>query len=247
MGIQIALQLYTLRKEAEKDYAGMVRKVAEIGYQGVETDKYPGTTSEAAGKLFKELGLTVTSAHAGLPLGDKKNEILDGLEAIGCRHLVKATMIHPDEAGSLDKIRAVCEEMNTANNILKSRGIRLGAHNHILEFTRIGNRFIYQVMQEFLDPDITFELDTYWIKTAGVDPVKIVKEMGARSPLLHIKDGPAAKGVPQVAVGRGVMDFPAIFAASGKNLEWAIVELDECATNMLEAVDASFCYLKGTC
>ena len=247
MGIPIALQLYTLRKEAEKNYAGMVRKVAEIGYQGIETDKFPGTTPEAAGKLFKELGLVVTSAHTDLPLGDKKNEILEALEATNCKHLIKASMIPSVNAGSLDKVKAGCERMNEANAILKSRGIRLGVHNHRWEFGKIGSRYVYQVMKEALDPDITFELDTYWIKAAGVDPVAIVKEMGPRSPLLHIKDGPAVEGAPMVAVGKGVMDFPAIFAASGKNLEWAIVELDECATDILEAVDASFCYLKGTC
>ncbi len=247
MGIPIALQLYTLRKDAEKNYAGMVRKVAEIGYQGVETAGFPGTTPAAASKLFKELGLVVTSAHIGLPLGDKRNEILETLAAINCKHLVNPAMIRPDDAGSLEKVKAACEKMNEANTILKPLGIRLGVHNHWWEFGKIGSRYVYQVMKEALDPDITFELDTYWIKTAGVDPVAIVKEMGPRAPLLHIKDGPAAKGVPQVAVGRGVMDFPAIFAASGKNLEWAIVELDECATDMLEAVDASFCYLKGTC
>ena len=102
-------------------------------------------------------------------------------------------------------------------------------------------------MAELLEPDILFELDTYWIKTAGVDPAKIVKEMGKRSPVLHIKDGPAMKGVPMTAVGKGVMDFPAIFAAAKGNLEWSIVELDACATDMFEAVEASFCYLKGTC
>lgn len=247
MSVPIALQLYSVREAAAKDYAAAVRKVAEIGYQGVELAGFPGTNPEAAGKLFKELGLTVCSAHSGLPLGDKKNEVLDALEATGCKFLVNAAMIRPEDAGSLDKIKAGCEKMNEALAILKPRGIRLGVHNHWWEFGKVGDRFVYHVMKESFDPEITFELDTYWIKAAGVDPAAVVKELGARAPLLHIKDGPAVKGQPMVAVGQGVMDFQAIFAASGANLEWAIVELDECATDMFKAVDASFCYLKGTC
>ena len=245
MTVQIALQLYSVREAANKDFEGAVRKVAAIGYDGVETAGYPGTTAVAAGKLFKELGLIACSAHTSLPLGDKKNQILDEMEAIDSKLLV--TGIGPADAAELDKIKAACARMNEANQILKAKGIRQGVHNHWWEYEKLGNRYVYQIMAELLEPDILFELDTYWIKTAGVDPAKIVKEMGKRSPVLHIKDGPAMKGVPMTAVGKGVMDFPAIFAAAKGNLEWSIVELDACATDMFEAVEASFCYLKGTC
>jgi sugar phosphate isomerase/epimerase len=36
MSIPIALQLYTLREETQKDFTGTLEKVAEIGYEGVE-------------------------------------------------------------------------------------------------------------------------------------------------------------------------------------------------------------------
>jgi uncharacterized membrane protein len=58
---------------------------------------------------------------------------------------------------------------------------------------------------------------------------------------LHIKDGPAVKDAPMVAVGDGTLDFVAIAQSSAA--EWWIVELDECATDMLEAVQKSYTYL----
>ena len=37
-------------------------------------------------------------------------------------------------------------------------------------------------------------------------------------------------------IGSGVLDFPAIIQAGGSHTEWWIVELDRCATDMVEAV-----------
>ena len=70
-----------------------------------------------------------------------------------------------------------------------------------------------------------------------------MKELGSRAPLLHIKDGPAVRDEPHVAVGDGVLDFHAIVRAAGDVAEWLIVELDHCATDMLEAVAKSCHYL----
>ena len=67
MPAPIALQLYTVREAIQGDYEGVVRRVAEMGYLGVEPAGFPGTTPEDAGKLFRELGLAVPSAHAPLP------------------------------------------------------------------------------------------------------------------------------------------------------------------------------------
>jgi len=63
--------------------------------------------------------------------------------------------------------------------------------------------------------------------------------------LLHVKDGPCLKDEPQLAIGDGVLDVPAIVQADGDATEWMIVELDHCATDMLEAVEKSYRYLVG--
>lgn len=47
-----------------------------------------------------------------------------------------------------------------------------------------------------------------------------------------------------VALGDGRQDIAAILAAADPNvLEWAIVELDACATDMLTAIQDSYTYL----
>lgn len=242
MSAAIAIQLYTVRQALAQDFAGIIQQIADIGYQGVETAGFPGTTPAAASQLFRQLGLAVTSAHTPLPLGDQKNEVLDTAAALGCQKIICA-YLSPDQYKTLDQIKRNCDLLNEANAVAVAHGLSFGVHNHWWEFELVEGRYPYQVWLDHLDPAIFFEIDTYWVKTAGLDPVALVKELGPRAPLLHIKDGPAVKNEPMVAVGDGIMDFPSLIQSARDNTEWLIVELDQCATDMLEAVGKSYRYL----
>jgi sugar phosphate isomerase/epimerase len=244
MTAPIALQLYTLREAAaEQGFETVVRQVAEIGYVGVEPAGFPGTTPEAAGKLFRELGLAVPSAHVDLPVGDSKQQVLDTMAAIGSTCIVSGK--GPDDFRTPDAIKATCDLFNEANANAKAAGMQFGIHNHWWEYLKVGDRYAYEIMLDLLDPEITLEIDTYWVQVAGPNPAEIVAQMGARSPLLHIKDGPATKGEPMLPIGSGVLDWPSIVGAGGSHTEWLIVELDRCAIDMVEAVQSSYDYLVG--
>jgi sugar phosphate isomerase/epimerase len=99
------------------------------------------------------------------------------------------------------------------------------------------------ILKEMVSQEIIFEIDTYWVQTGGYDAAKLVQEFGKQASLLHIKDGPCLRGEPMTAVGEGVMNFDEIVDASAGNADWMIVELDACATDMLEAVGKSYQYL----
>jgi sugar phosphate isomerase/epimerase len=239
---QIALQLYTVRELAEQDYEGVVRKVAAMGYQGVETAGFPGTNATAAAKLFKELGLKVAAAHVGLPLGERKNEIIEQMEALG-KPIMVCTQIGPNDVQTMDAVKDLTTRLNEAYEVANANGLRFAIHNHWWEFGQVDGRLVHDVMLEQLNTNILFEVDTYWVQVAGVDPAEIVRKLGARAPLLHIKDGSTLKEDPMVAVGEGVMNFPAIINASGSNAEWLVVELDRCATDILPVVQKSYNYV----
>ena len=95
MSVPIGVQLYSLRDSLATDFEGVIRKVAAQGYAGVETANaaFVSTTPKAAAQLFKELGLQVSSAHIALPLGDKKNEVLDTMHMFGSKNIVCAYVI----------------------------------------------------------------------------------------------------------------------------------------------------------
>ncbi|GAB4457274.1 MAG: sugar phosphate isomerase/epimerase [Anaerolineae bacterium] len=241
MTAPIAIQLYSVRELTQNDFEGVVRKIADIGYVGVEPAGFPSTTPEAAASLFRELGLEVPSAHTKLPLGENERSVLDAMAAIGCTRIIASGS--RDRFATLDSIKAVCDEFNAANAVAQANGLTLGYHNHWWEYQPVEGHMPYKVMLDYLAPEVFFQIDTYWVKVAGPDPVDIIKEMGARAPLLHIKDGPGVPDEPMVAVGGGVMDIPAVIRAAAPTAEWHIVELDHCATDMMEAVEQSYAYL----
>jgi len=242
MTAPLAVQLYSVRHQLEKDFAGAIRRIAEIGYAGVEpVFALPGTTLQAAAQLFQQLGLAVPSAHMPLPLGESKQAVIDAMEILSCPRLISGK--GPESFTSLAAIHQACDQFNESQATAAEHGWQFGVHNHWWEFELVEGRPAYHVMLERLHPQIFFEIDTYWVQTAGYDPAEVVREFASRAPLLHVKDGPAVRGRPQTAVGDGTVDVPAIIEASAAIAEWLVVELDDCAGDMLDAVSRSYHYL----
>ena len=247
MTAPIALQLYTVRDLLKQDFEGVIRRIAGIGYAGVETAGLPeGVSAAQAAALFAGCGLTVAAGHMPLPLGDDQQKVIETAGQLGLQRIVSGHL-PAEEYRDLASIRRACARLNEAQAVAVANGLSFGVHNHWWEFQKAGDVYPYQVWLDELDPAIFFELDTYWIQSAGADPVDIVKLFGDRAPLLHIKDGPAGSDTDasMVAVGDGNMDYPAVIAAGVDNTEWLIIELDRCASDMMAAVERSYRYLVG--
>jgi sugar phosphate isomerase/epimerase len=239
---RISLQLYSVREMAAVDFASAVRKIAALGFQGVETAGFPGTTPQAAGALFKELGLEVVASHSGLPEGDAGAAQIDAVAACGSP-LYIVPWVKPEHIATVDLTKQFCDRLNAAARACKARGLGFGYHNHWMEMADLGGTYVYQVMNQHLDPAILWEVDTYWSLVAGLDPARVVTELGSRAQLLHLKDGPGNREQPMVALGTGVMDFPSLLKAA-KYMQAPIIEFDRCAGDILADLKASVEYLK---
>lgn len=244
MRLPIAVQLYSVRDLLPADFEGVVRRIAAMGYQGVETAGFPGSTPEAAARLFRELGLTVCSAHVPLPTPENQAEVFDTLAVLDCQRAVIAWQ-PPELFQSLEGIGRAAEALNAAARLAAAHGVTLFYHNHAFEMQPVAGRPALYHLVERLDPAVMLEVDTYWARVGGVDPAALLRDLGPRAALLHIKDGPGTPDDPMVAVGDGVMDFPAVLAAADGHAQWLIVELDRCATDMMTAVERSYRYLSA--
>ena len=250
---KIAVQLYTVRKELEKDIKGTLKRIADIGFEAVETAFWPKEiTLKQAGQYIKEAGLSVSSAHIELPTGNQKNLMLEAAGVFGCKRMIWHGWPEDIRYGNIDGTKQLIAIYNEANRYAKANGLQFGLHNHWWEFrNKVGKQFVYEVLLEGLDKDIFFEIDTYWVKVAGHDPATIVKKFGKRAPLLHIKDGPARwndwlvddNPDPMTSVGNGTLDFPAIVKAANGNTEWMVVEMDKTTTDVFDALQESYNYL----
>ncbi|HUT23689.1 MAG TPA: sugar phosphate isomerase/epimerase [Sumerlaeia bacterium] len=238
----ISIQLYSLREEAQKDFVGVLKSVAEMGYKGVEPAGFHGMEPKAVRRLVEDLGMVVSSNHGPWPDEDNVSEVVDVAGALGIDIVVSG--FGADAFADLDAIKRTADTVNAATERLKKANLALALHNHSHEFEIVGGRLGYDILME-LCPDVKCQLDTYWAANFGAcDPAEQVAKNKARTPLLHIKDGPLVRGEHHMAVGSGKMDIPACIAAADENvLRWLIVELDSCATDMTEAVRQSYDYL----
>jgi len=245
---KLGIQLYTVRKAIEKDFEVPIRKIAEIGYRGIETYTLPeNITLERAGKVFKDLGLKIFSMHSEFPVDDNRDLALRMADAYDCDTVVYHGWPQDDKFKTMDETKHRVEMYNEVSEFLKLKGLHFGLHNHWweLEKTDYGIYPFYYLMEN-LDKDIIFETDTYWAKSAGQDPAKVVSDFGKRAPFLHIKDGLAVLGDhqnDQVPAGEGTLDFPAIAKAGGENTKWMIVEFDEYDKDIFDGIKASYDYL----
>jgi sugar phosphate isomerase/epimerase len=242
---RLAVQLYSLRERAaERGLAAVLGEIAEIGYVGVEIAGLHELTAAQLRARLTGLGLAIAAAHVGLPEPDRTEALLDEYATLGARDLVVA-YLPPDDFGSPGAVDAAADRLNAFGAAVRDRGMTLGYHNHFWEFaSTVEGEAAYTRLFRRLDATVFAEVDTYWARVGGADPVAVVTALGARARLLHIKDGPADDPrAPMTAVGSGRMDVPAVVRAS--RADWHVVELDRCATDMLEAIRASHAFLVG--
>ena len=238
----ISVQLYSLRQASQQDFDGVLERLAGIGYQGVEPFNLFGKSPEAFKARVEDLGMAVSSSHHPWANRADTNEVVDTISALGLTRA--AGGFGQDDFADLDAVRRTADTVNTLVDALEPHGLDLFLHNHWWEFAQIEGKLGYHWIAE-LCPKVQFEVDTYWAANFGaVDPAEEVARVKHRAPLLHIKDGPLEHGKAHVAVGDGNMDIPGIIASADANvLEWNIVELDDCDTDMMTAVERSYRYL----
>lgn len=249
----ISMQLYTVRNQIKADITGTLKRIAGIGFKHVETAFWPeGISLQQAALHIKDAGLLVSSCHIELPVGDNKAKFLETTKSFNCTKMIWHGWPEDKRYSSLEGTKELVGIYNQANAFAKDNGLQFGLHNHWWEFrNKVGGRYVYELLLEELDPDIFFEIDTYWVKVAGHNPAAIVAKYGKRAPFLHIKDGPAVWNEnlpkdnpdPMTAVGKGTQNFPAIAKAGKGSTKWMVVEMDQTATDVFAALEESYHYL----
>ena len=239
-----AVQLYSLRVEMDADAVGTLKKVAEMGYKGVEPAGFAGMAPVEFRKVVEDLGMTICSAHGPGVTLDNFNEAVDTLKSLG---LDSSSHMGFGGGASLDEVQAEADNINAVCDKLAEVGMTLFMHNHDGEFsTKFDGRTLFDVVFE-LCPKLLSEMDVYWTQVGGVDAVAAVRQYADRLPLMHIKDGMIDPASPMMALGTGKLDIAGCLAAADPAvLKWAIVELDEVAGDMTQAIADSCQFLTSS-
>jgi sugar phosphate isomerase/epimerase len=249
----LSMQLYTVRNEIARDLQGTLRRLAEIGFTHVETAFWPEGVShrEGAGYL-RDAGLAVSSIHAELPENGDRNTLLELTEIYGSNKVIWHGWPEDPRYSSYDGTMELVSVYNDVSDFARENGLEFGLHNHWWEFqNRAGNRIPYQILADELHEDVFFQVDIYWVKVAGLDPAAVIRELGSRVKMLHVKDGPANPDdisatephEPMTAVGNGTLDIPSVMEAASGYAEWLVIEMDEVDGDVFTKLQDSFNYL----
>ena len=243
----LGLQLYTLRDQVAADKVGTLEKVAAIGFKQIEL--YDPATIKETAEIIRSLGMQAVASHIlpGFITNNWKTvpqpgnltyeQILDSCAESGVSN-VGIAVLFPEDRPTLSDYHRFAEMANIAGEKAKSRGIQFYYHNHSFEFEPMEGTTPYEVMTGAFDPALVkLELDIFWVKVSGNDPIPLIEKLGDQVLALHIKD--LKPDTPQdlkmqvapeafMPVGQGILDIKGILTAAHEaGVKYGFVEQDQ--------------------
>jgi sugar phosphate isomerase/epimerase len=248
--IPIALQLYSVRAECEKDLPGTIAAVAKIGYRAVEFAGYYGRDAQTLRKLLDDHGLKCCGTHIGLDtlLGDNLTKTLEFNQTLGNRFLIV-----PGLAEKYTRTRQAWQDaaaiFNELADKVKPLGMRVGYHNHTIEFKALDAELPWDTFFGKTKKDVVMQFDTGNAMEGGGDATVYLKRYPGRAATVHAK--PFSKAKPNALMGDDELPWPVIFdlCETIGGTEWYIVEYESDAYPPLVSVQKTFEVLKkwGKC
>lgn len=242
----IAVQMYTVREAAARDFRGALKQVAQLGYTGVELAGTFGLTAIELSQTLTDLGLKCVSCH--IPLQNMRQNLSGAIEAClgtGANFMI-CPWLPPEQRGGETEYRTLAAELNRIGEVCRANGLQLCYHHHDFELTQFGRKYALDILLEESDPaNVQLEADTYWLKFGSVEPASYLRRWSDRAPLLHLKDMTATQPPTFAEVGAGILDWPSIFAAAEAiSVQWYIVEQDTCPGDPFKSLQASLAKLR---
>lgn len=241
--IPVGLELYSVRDELAKDLPGTVRAVAKMGYEVVEFySPYYSWTPEYAKTvrtLLDDLGVKCLSTHnsstaftqEGIDKAIELNKIL------GAKYIVMAS---PGKITGPDSWKTVAERLTVAAGKLEPLGMRVGYHNHALEFRAVDGKKPMEILAAGTPKNVSLQLDVGTCVETGSDPVAWIKAHPGRITSLHCKDWAAGEGKGyHVLFGEGDSPWGKITDAAEKTggVEFYLIEQEGSRYGSLETAE----------
>jgi sugar phosphate isomerase/epimerase len=245
------IQLYSLRDDFPKDPKGVLKQVADMGYnqiEGFERDKglFWGMSDEEFKSYLSSIGLTMVSSHCDTTKEfDRK-----AAQAAGAG---LSYLIYPYEGKdkTIDDYKKMADDFNKQGEICKKNGIRFAFHNHDMSFREQKGEYPQDVLMANTDPSLVdYEMDIYWVVAAGADPEAWLKKYPNRFTTCHIKDRakkPKSDDAQNsVDLGTGSIDFPKVLkTAKESGMKFYFVEQEAYPNGSpLDAARADAAYMK---
>ena len=247
--LKIGSPLFILRERCSKDLFGVIDKIAEAGFDGIEFLGFFGRSPEEIKQKLNSVGLEAVGNH--VPYNDFVNEpekVLRDHITLGCEYITIAPPGPSGMPGGADYKKTI-ENIDKIGAMMKDKGMKLLFHNHGDEMKILRGRD--SVLENILDDSgadlLYLEPDLGWMRIGGGDPIYYLEKYKERCPVIHFKDyyakdlnkavkakkfdGP--KGSEEFGrfefrpVGYGMMNWSALYAYVAKcNPKWYVMDHD---------------------
>lgn len=214
---EIGIQLYTLRNLLDNQLDATLARVAEIGYNHVETFgpeidgtgnvSFWGASPQSLRNLLGEYGLKTYSGHYNLPdfltpgNGNDRDlrAFIDTAAELGQEYvIVPAPPIPRIDQFKISDYEFIADQLNKGAELAAQSGIQIGYHNHFWEFRPFdgGRRGLDVLLTNTTDP--VFELDLFWSEKSGMKSTDYFEKYPGRFPLWHVKDMDKSNTAPVI-------------------------------------------------
>jgi sugar phosphate isomerase/epimerase len=236
---QFAIQLYSLRDIIDNDFAGTLKKLAEMGYTGVEFAGYGGLSAQEMKEVLTANGLKPVGAHIGIKrFTDQIDEEIAYHKIVGTEYLICPfcdIKTREDAVKLAEVLGPVIVKLNDA-------GFKFAYHNHAHEFALEGGEYLLDILFGNLPPQAAMELDVYWAAFADVEPLAYMEKNRDRLKLLHVKQIDNDKHC--VDLDRGVLDYRKIITrAKALGVQHFILEQEEYEVSSIVSVKNDIDYI----
>lgn len=245
---KVGLQLYSVREAAEANFLETVRRVASMGYEGIQFAGFFDTPAKELKQVLDEKGIRVAGSHTGLDAltGDKLLETIAYNHEIG-NDLVICPYLPEEARRTKEDYERTAENLNKVGQTCKENGLTFAYHNHHFEFDIFDGITGFDLLFGNTDPNLVkVELDCYWATHACLDPLDIIKKYGNRIVSLHIKDMKVENGKKRsIEIGLGHLDIANLInVGNNYGIDWFVVEQEQFDGDPMESAKVNMDSLK---
>lgn len=192
-GQAIGMQMGSMREMYKDGMPAVMAKLKELGVTELEGGAGRGNREEFK-RLLKEYGMKLVAsgvAFEKLENPDSLQKVIANTKDMDVPYLVCYWIPHDGDNFTFDNMKKGVEVFNSAGKILAENGIGLWYHAHGYEFRPYegGKGTMFEYLMDNTNPAyVNLQMDVFWIKNPGQDPVALLKKYPTRWKSLHLKD-----------------------------------------------------------
>jgi sugar phosphate isomerase/epimerase len=225
------IQLWTLRDVINDNPKDIITQVGKMGFTQIESFEgkegiFWGMKPKEFQGFLQDQNLKFVSAHCDWTK-DLQQKAAD-VASIGGKYIV-CPWLGPQK--TIDDYKKAADQFNQAGEICKKEGLRFAYHNHDYSFVETEGQIPQDIFMNNTDPSLVdFEMDMYWVVTAGVDPIDYMEKHKNRFKLCHIKDRTkdSKEQFDSCSLGEGSIDYATVLKkAKSLEMEYFIYEQEK--------------------